>query len=66
MPRIIGSGKSSCRRASARLKEVYRRLGVTFDVTLGESFYHPRLAEVVDDLAKRGLARESDGALCVF
>ncbi|MBL8825765.1 MAG: arginine--tRNA ligase [Planctomycetaceae bacterium] len=48
------------------IEEVYRRLGVTFDVTLGESFYHPRLAEVVDDLAKRGLARESDGALCVF
>ncbi len=48
------------------IEEVYRRLGVTFDVTLGESFYHPRLAEVVEDLAKRGLARESDGALCVF
>jgi arginyl-tRNA synthetase len=41
-------------------------LGVVFDVTLGESFYHHQLAAVVDDLASRGLARESDGAMCVF
>ncbi len=48
------------------LQEVYRRLGVVFDYTLGESFYHHQLAEVVDELAARGLARESDGAMCVF
>ena len=45
---------------------IYRRLGVRFDETLGESFYHDRLAPVVDDLLKKGLARESDGAICVF
>ena len=45
---------------------IYRRLGVTFDVTLGESFYHDRLGAVVDDLTKRGIAVESDGATCVF
>ena len=39
---------------------------VTFDHTLGESFYHDRLAAVVDDLLRRGIARESDGAICVF
>jgi arginyl-tRNA synthetase len=48
------------------IEVVYQRLGVTFDVTLGESFYHHSLSEVVDDLSQRGLARESDGALCVF
>jgi arginyl-tRNA synthetase len=48
------------------LQEVYRRLGVVFDFTLGESFYHHQLAAVVDELAARGLARESDGAMCVF
>jgi arginyl-tRNA synthetase len=50
----------------ADIDRIYQRLGVTFDVTLGESFYHDRLAGVVDDLVKRGIARESEGALCVF
>ncbi|HEX5442304.1 MAG TPA: arginine--tRNA ligase [Pirellulales bacterium] len=45
---------------------MYRRLGVKFDHTLGESFYHDRLAGVVDDLLRRGIARESEGAICVF
>jgi arginyl-tRNA synthetase len=48
------------------IEDVYRRLGVKFDVTLGESFYHDRLAAVVDDLRKRGIARESEGAVCIF
>jgi len=48
------------------ISRIYRRLGVTFDVTLGESFYHDRLESVVKDLTKRGLARESEGAICVF
>lgn len=48
------------------IEQVYRRLGVKFDVALGESFYHDRLAAVVKDLKTRGIARESDGAVCVF
>ena len=32
----------------------------------GESLYNPVLAEVVDELAKKGLAVESEGAICVF
>jgi arginyl-tRNA synthetase len=50
----------------AAIEQVYRRLNVKFDVALGESFYHERLAGVVADLRKRGVARESDGAVCVF
>jgi arginyl-tRNA synthetase len=45
---------------------IYRRLGVKFDHTLGESFYNPHLLRVVDDLCARGIARESEGALAVF
>ncbi|MDR2641855.1 MAG: arginine--tRNA ligase [Planctomycetaceae bacterium] len=45
---------------------IYRRLGITFDYTLGESFYHPMLSEVVDDLIGRGIARETDGAIGIF
>ncbi len=48
------------------IDRIYRRLGVTFDHTLGESFYHDRLAGVVEDLSKRGIARLSEGAVCVF
>jgi len=53
----------ACRR---EIDETYERLSVEFDHTLGESFYHDRLQGVVDDLAKQSLARESDGAMCVF
>jgi arginyl-tRNA synthetase len=45
---------------------LYARLGVKFDQTLGESFYNPHLQSVVDDLLASGIARESDGAVCVF
>jgi arginyl-tRNA synthetase len=48
------------------IDQIYKRLGVKFDEQLGESFYHDRLAVVVDDLLKKGIARESDGAIGVF
>ena len=48
------------------LQSVYDRLGVRFDYELGESFYDPMLASVVEDLEKKGLAVESDGATVVF
>jgi len=48
------------------IERVYGRLGVTFDHTLGESFYNERLGPVVDELIERGIAKESDGAICVF
>lgn len=48
------------------INRVYSRLNVDFDYTLGESFYHPMLGDVVEDLTNRGLATESDGAICVF
>jgi len=48
------------------INRIYSRLNVDFDHTLGESFYHDMLAGVVDDLENRGLAKPSDGAICVF
>ncbi len=48
------------------LQKTYDRLKVDFDHTLGESFYHDRLAPVVEGLREQGLVRESDGAQCVF
>ncbi|MCX7427802.1 MAG: arginine--tRNA ligase [Planctomycetia bacterium] len=48
------------------IQRVYARLNVTFDHTLGESFYQDRLAATVQDLIDRGIAQESQGAVCVF
>jgi arginyl-tRNA synthetase len=48
------------------LDKVYEKLGVSFDKTLGESFYQSMLADVVADLRDKGLAICSDGAICVF
>jgi len=50
----------------ADIDRIYQRLGVRFDLTLGESFYHDRLGAVVADLETKGLARDSNGAKCVF
>ena len=47
------------------LQALYDRLGVRFDVQLGESFYDPMLASVVADLQGKGLAVESEGAIVV-
>lgn len=48
------------------INHIYRRLDVSFDYTHGESFYNPLLAEVVDDLEKKGLAQRSEGAVVIF
>jgi arginyl-tRNA synthetase len=48
------------------LRAVYERLGVRFDVYLGESFYDPMLPSVVEDLLERGIAVPSEGAIVVF
>ncbi|MCB9728982.1 MAG: arginine--tRNA ligase [Deltaproteobacteria bacterium] len=50
----------------ADAEAIYARLGVSFDTWHGESFYHERLAGVVERLCERGLARESEGAIAVF
>ncbi len=50
----------------AALDTIYRRFGIQFDMALGESWYNPMLAGIVEELQRRGLARTSDGATCVF
>ncbi len=54
------------RLSQRQFDEVYGRLDIRFDHTLGESFYNPWLEETVAELTAKGLTRESDGALCVF
>jgi len=52
---------------SREFQKVYKRLGVHFDVMMGESFYEDRMAEPMADLERMGLAtREEGGALVVL
>ncbi|HZP59464.1 MAG TPA: arginine--tRNA ligase, partial [Opitutaceae bacterium] len=47
-------------------EQIYRRLGIHFDVTLGESFYNDKVERIYRELTECGLAAESEGALVVF
>jgi arginyl-tRNA synthetase len=47
-------------------EKIYQRLGVHFDAILGESAYNDDLPGVVEKLLQLGIARESQGAICVF
>ena len=50
----------------AEFEDVYQRLGVRFDERLGESFYDPALAVLVDKLLNEGISQISEGAACIF
>ena len=43
------------------IQRIYRRLDVQFDHAFGESYYHDMLPGVVEELRRRGIARESQG-----
>ena len=48
------------------LEKIYHSLDVKFDHWLGESYYNDRLAGLVDEFLTKGIARESNGAVCIF
>ncbi|CAI9086064.1 arginine--tRNA ligase [Candidatus Methylacidiphilum fumarolicum] len=48
------------------LDKIYQKLNVKFDYSLGESVYNPMLPGVVEELLQKGIARYSEGAVCVF
>ena len=48
------------------LEKIYDQLDIHFDYWLGESFYNDALQPLVNKLLEQGIARESDGAICVF
>lgn len=50
----------------AEFEDIYEKLGVRFDERLGESFYDPALAALVDKLLATGTAQISEGAACIF
>ncbi|MBN8615133.1 MAG: arginine--tRNA ligase [Deltaproteobacteria bacterium] len=50
----------------AELDKIYARMGVTFEEWLGESFYDPMLPRVIETVTAANIAREDQGALCIF
>jgi arginyl-tRNA synthetase len=52
--------------STQEFSKVYDLLGVRFDYQLGESFYNPELARVVQELQDAGLAEISEGAIVVW
>ncbi|MEK7458309.1 MAG: arginine--tRNA ligase, partial [Patescibacteria group bacterium] len=49
-----------------QFNKLYEMLDVKFDMMLGESFFEDKMGPVLDELQKKGLAKESQGALLVF
>jgi arginyl-tRNA synthetase len=46
-------------------ERIYKLLGVKFNFALGESFYEPMTKEVIEELKKKKIAKESQGALII-
>lgn len=44
---------------------IYKRMDIEFDTYYGESFYHDLMGTVVDELTKKNIVKESEGALIV-
>jgi arginyl-tRNA synthetase len=65
-PENLGIWHEMIALSQSQFATIYRRLGVRFDHSLGESFYNPKLKPVVEDLVQKGIARESEGAVVVF
>ncbi len=65
-PENLAIWREMQRLSQAQFDAIYARLGITFDITLGESFYNPWLKDTAQQLRTAGIARESEGALCVF
>ncbi|MFT3991329.1 MAG: arginine--tRNA ligase [Luteolibacter sp.] len=48
------------------LQKIYDVLDVKFDHWLGESYYNHWLPGLVEEFVEKGIARESNGAICIF
>jgi arginyl-tRNA synthetase len=67
-PRTLERWRAFVDASKSYFTTLYRRLGVLLqsEDVVGESFYNPMLADVAEDLERRGIARVDAGALCVF
>ena len=54
-----------CQRSADHFREIYRQLGVSFDLEKGESTYHNELPGIVEELLKSKVAEVSQGAVVI-
>lgn len=54
-----------CQLSRVEFQKIYDRLDIKLE-EVGESFYNPMLRGMVDELVKEGVAKEDNGAICVF
>jgi arginyl-tRNA synthetase len=64
-PELIALWRRFVSASLVEFDDVYERMGVSFDLTLGESFFQPMLAPLVEELLERGIAEVDDGAVVV-
>lgn len=64
-PHSLNAWKAICDISRKAFSEIYSLMDVKTNER-GESFYNPFLAQMVEDLSRRGLITESDGAKCIF
>ena len=65
-PENVAIWKEAVELSWHELEKLYNLLDIRFDERLGESFYNDALAPLCDELERRGIARTSEGALCIF
>lgn len=64
-PASLETWKAIVEISKRSYKEIYRLLDVRIE-DRPESFYNPFLNDVVEELQKKGMVTESEGALCIF
>ncbi|MFA6463853.1 MAG: arginine--tRNA ligase [Candidatus Paceibacterota bacterium] len=52
--------------SSKEFEKIYKRLGISFDTTVGESFFNDKMNPIVEEAVKKGIAKVSEGATLVF
>ena len=52
--------------STTAFERMYKTMGLTIDMTLGESFYRDKVGRIYKELTETGIAQEDQGALVVF
>lgn len=66
-PVLVKKWAALCAISVADFEKIYSVLGVAIDLTLGESFYQRRLAGVIAQCVKKGIAiQNEDGSIAVL
>ncbi|GAB4182086.1 MAG: arginine--tRNA ligase [Terrimicrobiaceae bacterium] len=65
-PENLSIWKRCVELSLVEFERIYNLLDISFDEQLGESFYNNALGPLCDELEASGLARLSEGALCIF